>query len=227
VGLISAALLALALLSFGQSRIWVDSSALLRHAIDVNPDAAFAYNNLGDTELANGQLGAALADYQACVERDPTRVKAYINLAEVFSALNQPAQAEEEITRAMSIPSMKADDFSNLGIVLMKMNQPERALQALATATTMDPSSPTCLFNQANAQAALGQLDQAEATFRRCIALTPTLAGAHTGLGIVLAETHRLAEALDEFRVAVRLQPNDAAALDDLKKAEDLSRNNR
>jgi Flp pilus assembly protein TadD len=86
----------------------------------------------------------------------------------------------------------------------------------------MDPSSVTYLFNQANALSAARQFDQAEAAFRRCIGLAPTLGGARTGLGIVLAETGRLADAITEFRTAVQLQPNDPAALDDLKKAEDL-----
>ncbi len=190
----------------------------------MNPAAAFAYNNLGDVALANGDLPAALADYQACVEHDPTHAKVRINLAEVYTALNRPAEAERAIAEAEKSPEMTSDDLSNLGIVLMKMNQPARALQALATAVAMDPGSPSYLFNQANALAAVGQFDQAEAAFRRSIALAPTLAGAHTGLGIVLAETGRLADAVTEFRAAVRLQPNDPAALDDLKKAEDLMR---
>jgi Flp pilus assembly protein TadD len=38
----------------------------------------------------------------------------------------------------------------------------------------------------------------------------------------VLAEKHRLADAADEFRAALRLQPNDPAALDNLNKAENL-----
>jgi protein O-mannosyl-transferase len=219
---VSAALVALGALSFNQSRYWVDSSDFLRHTIDVNPDAAFAYNNLGDVELANGDLAAALADYRACIQHDPTRVKAYINLAEVYSALNQPAEAEDAIAQATRTPAMTADDFSDLGIALMKLNHPERALQALSTASAMSPSSPAYAFNQAMALSAVGQFDQAEAAFRRCISLAPTLVGAHTGLGIVLAETHRLAAALDEFRTAVRLQPYDPAALDGLKKAEDL-----
>ena len=214
----------LAVLSFIQSRVWLTSADLLRHTIDVNPAAGFAYNNLGDTALANGDLVAALADYQACIAHDPTRAKAHINLAEVYTALDQPAEAERALAQAEKAPEMTSDDFSNLGIVLMKMNQPARALRALATAVAMDPRSPSYLFNQANALAAVGQFDQAEAAFRRCLALAPTLAGAHTGLGIVLAETGRLADAIAEFRAAVRLQPNDPAALDDLKKAEDLMR---
>jgi protein O-mannosyl-transferase len=214
----------LAAVSFSQSRHWLTSGALLHHTIDVNPDAAFAYNNLGDTALGNGDFATALADYQACVAHDPTRVKAHINLAEVYAALDRPAEAERAIADAEQAPQKTADDFSNLGIVLMKMSQPARALQALAAAVAMDPSAPDHLFNQANALAAAGQLAAAEAAFRRCIMLAPTLAGAHTGLGIVLAETGRLGDAATEFRAALHLQPDDPAALDDLRKAEQLLR---
>ena len=214
--------LASAALSFGQSRHWLVSPAFLRHTIDVNPAAGFAYSNLGDTALANGDLTEALADYRACVEHDPTFTKAYISLAEVYTALNQPAEAAQAVAQAEKTPDMTSDDLSNLGIVFMKMNQPARALQALSTAVAMDSSSVTYVFNQANALSAARQFDQAEAAFRRCIALAPTLAGARTGLGIVLAETGRLPDAIAEFRTAVQLQPNDPAALDDLRKAEDL-----
>ena len=217
-------LIALAALSFNQSGTWLTSADFLHHALDVNPAAAFAYNNLGDVALANGDLPAALADYQACLEHDPTHAKVRINLAEVYTALNRPAEAERAIAEAEKSPETTSDDLSNLGVVLMKMNQPTRALQALATAVALDPGSPRYLFNQANALAAVGQSEQAEAAFHRCLALAPTLVGAHTGLGIVLAETGRLGQALDEFREAVRLQPNDPAALDDLKRAEQLMR---
>ena len=214
--------LVLAIISFHQSRYWSTSSAFLRHTIAVNPAAGFAFNNLGDIELANGDLNAALADYKACVEREPTRTKAYINLAEVYTALNQPAEAERAVAQAMAMPDMTADDLSNLGVVLMKMNRPDRALEALSKAVQIDPRSPTYLFNQANALAAVGQFEQAEAAFRRCIEVAPALAGAHTGLGIVLAETQRLSDAVTEFRTAVSLQPNDPAARDNLKRAEDM-----
>lgn len=226
VGMLGAAtlLVALAALSFNQSGHWLTSPGFLRHTIDVNPSAGFAYNNLGDTALARGDLNEALADFKACVEKDPTRTKAYINLAEVYTALNQPAEAERAIAQAEKTPEMTSDDLSNLGIVLMKMNQPARALQALATAVSINPRSPTYLFNQANALSATGQFAEAEAAFRQCIELAPTLAGAHTGLGIVLAETHRLADAVTEFRTAVGLQPNDPAALDDLRRAEEMLR---
>jgi len=89
-------------------------------------------------------------------------------------------------------------------------------------AVAADPDSPTYLFNQASALSAAGELAQAEAAFRRCIQVAPSLVGAHTGLGIVLAETGRLPEAAVEFRAALALHPDDPAALDDLKRAEGM-----
>lgn len=213
---------ALAVLAFIQSGHWLTSPGFLRHTIDVNPMAAFAYDNLGDTELANGDLTAALADYQAAIERDPSRVKTYVNLAEVYTALNRPADADDAVSRALAQPDISSDDLSNLGIVLVKMNQPTRALDALAAAVKADPSSPTYLFNQANALSAVGRFEEAESAFRRCLDIAPTLVGAHTGLGIVLAETGRLPEALAEFRTAVRLQPDDQGARDNLNRAEQI-----
>jgi tetratricopeptide (TPR) repeat protein len=210
----------LAALTLAQSGNWLTAPDFLRHTIDVNPRAGFAFNNLGDLELASGDQAAALNAYEAAVRAEPTLVKAYINLAEVYTALDRPGDAEHAMAELAKLPDRTSDDFSNLGIVLMRMGQPARALDSLATAVAMDPDSPTYLFNQANALAVVGQLEQAEAVFRRCLAVAPTRAGAHTGLGIVLAQTNRLGDAITEFRAALRLQPGDPAATDDLKRAE-------
>jgi protein O-mannosyl-transferase len=226
-GAVLAALGMLAALSFSQSRHWTSSSAFLRHTIDVNPGAAFAYHNLGRAAQANGDYTTALANYQACLAHDPSHLKAYVNLAQVYAQLNQPEDAAGAIAQSMKTPNLTTDgmtagDFGNLGALLMQMGQHRQAVEAFSAAAVMEPESPVHLFNQANALSAIGQLDKAEAVFRRCIALAPDVAGAHTGLGIVLAETHRLAAAADEFRFALRLQPDDPAALENLKRAESM-----
>jgi tetratricopeptide (TPR) repeat protein len=232
LGGVSAALVGLAALSFGQSRHWTSSSAFLRHTIDVNPDAAFAYHNLGHAAQANGDYTAALANYQACLAHDPTHLKAYVNLAQVYVELNQPEDAARVIGQSMKTPSLTTDgmtsgDFGNLGALLMQMGQHRQAAEALSAAAVMEPDSPVHLFNQANALSAIGQFDKAEAAFRRCIALAPSVASPHIGLGIVLAEKHRLAAAADEFRFALQLQPDDPAALENLKRAESMMENQR
>ncbi len=226
LSVISIVLVALGALSLNQTRYWSRSSDFLHHTIDVNPDASFAYYNLAHAEQANGDLAAAATDYKACLAHDPTRLKAYVNLAQVYLDLHQPAEAQGAIaqstkTAGLTTDGMTAADFTILGVALMQINQPDRAVEAFSAAAVIEPTT-SHLFNEANALSTVGQFEKAEAAFRRCLVLDPTLAGAHTGLGIVLAETHRLAAAADEFRIAVRLKPDDAAARDNLRRAESM-----
>jgi phosphoglycerol transferase MdoB-like AlkP superfamily enzyme len=97
LSVVSIALVALAALSFNQSRHWTNSSDFLHHTIAVNPEAAFAYHNLGHAAQANGDYAAAVVDYRACLEHDPTHLKAYVNLAQVYVQLDQPADAARVI----------------------------------------------------------------------------------------------------------------------------------
>jgi protein O-mannosyl-transferase len=225
VSAVFAALVALAALSFGQSRHWMTSPAFFRHTIAVNPAAAFAYHNLGHAAQANGDYVTALADYQACLAHDPSHLKSYVNLAQVYVQLNRPEEAARVIAQSrkasgLTTDGMTAGDFGNLGTLLMQMGERPRAVEAFSAAAVMQPASAVHLFNLANALSAIGQFDKAEAAFRRCIALAPSVAAAHVGLGIVLAETQRLAAAADEFHAALRLQPDDGAARENLQRAE-------
>jgi protein O-mannosyl-transferase len=226
VGL-SVVLLGLASRSFGQSRHWESNGEFLRHTIAVNPRAAFAYHNRGRVEQANGDFAAALADYRTCLTLEPTSLRSYVNLAEVYFQLDRPADAQRTLAESqgvagLMVDKMSASDFANLGVMLMQLHEPQRAVLAFSAAAALEPTSSEYLYDEANALSMVGQFDKAEAAFRRCIALAPKHVGAHTGLGIVLAEQHRLADALAEFRTAVNLDPNDRPALDNLRRAEGM-----
>jgi Flp pilus assembly protein TadD len=60
--------------------------------------------------------------------------------------------------------------------------------------------------------------EEAERAFRRAVEAERTLASAHTNLGVLLAKTGRLEEALPHFEEAVRLAPDDEGARRNLEK---------
>jgi tetratricopeptide (TPR) repeat protein len=64
----------------------------------------------------------------------------------------------------------------------------------------------------AYAQRQLGQLPEAEATFRQFLAQRPKSPTGHYNLGTLLAQQHRAAEAIAEFRAAIALRPDYANA---------------
>jgi Flp pilus assembly protein TadD len=58
----------------------------------------------------------------------------------------------------------------------------------------------------------LGQLERAARELTRVLAIDPENAGAHTNLGLVLAQQGQFERAVREFREALRIDPQQAEA---------------
>ncbi len=61
--------------------------------------------------------------------------------------------------------------------------------------------------------AARGRMEQAESFARKALEIDPGLAGAHTVLGVVLSETGRKPEAIDNWKRAVAIDATEFNAL--------------
>ena len=106
--------------------------------------------------------------------------------------------------------------------------EPSNSIRILPRPTTI---SATALVNT-------GRLDDAEAAYRRTLALRPDYANAHSNLGVVLQRQDKFDEAIAAYNAALRLQPRHAEALSNLgaalreigemdKAVEDLPRRDR
>lgn len=68
------------------------------------------------------------------------------------------------------------------------------------------------LFDDANGHLALGELDEAVALYRQCVALDPAFFDGWHALGMALLKTGHVKEAIGCGLQAVTLQPNDLLA---------------
>ena len=68
------------------------------------------------------------------------------------------------------------------------------------------------LFDEANGHLAIGELDEAVALYRRCVALDPGFFDGWHALGMALLKTGQIKEAIGCGLQAVTLQPNDLLA---------------
>src|SRR5207253_5758311 len=75
-------------------------------------------------------------------------------------------------------------------------------------ARRLEPLAPETHYNVAITLDALGQPDEARASYRRALELRPSYAEAHNNLGNHLGRGGNLAEALHHLREAVRLKPD-------------------
>ena len=68
------------------------------------------------------------------------------------------------------------------------------------------------LFDEASGHVALGELEEAVALYRRCVALDPQFADGWHALGMALLKTDNVKEAIGAGLMATTLRPNDLLA---------------
>ncbi len=61
-----------------------EAIALYHQAIKINPNFAWAYNNLGDALVKQGNLEGAVVEYRKAIETNPNSAWFYINLGRLF-----------------------------------------------------------------------------------------------------------------------------------------------
>jgi Flp pilus assembly protein TadD len=77
---------------------------------------------------------------------------------------------------------------------------------------TTDDAEFQVFFDEANGHLAVGELDEAIALYRQCVAAEPTFFDGWHALGMALLKTGQVKEAIGCGLQAVTLQPNDLLA---------------
>jgi tetratricopeptide (TPR) repeat protein len=91
--------------------------------------------------------------------------------------------------------------------LLAQVGDNTNALALMQRLTQTNANSPSAWFNFGFMSEAQGYYEQAEAAFRRALALDPELDRAWYGLALVLIRAKRLDEAIDALKQNTKLQP--------------------
>lgn len=145
--------------------------------------AARAHLDAGDRTAAEAALRAALA-------LDPDAAALHANLAFVLAAGGDVDAAETHYRRAIALAPHEAQTYLNLGAMLTAQH---RAADALAVYDAA-PASSALLSNRGMALVCLACEDEAEACYRRALALDPGYRKAAFNLAYLLLRQGRWEE---------------------------------
>ncbi len=101
----------------------------------------------------------------------------------------------------------------NLGESLLTQGKPDEGLREIREAVRLSPEQPWLRTGLASALVTAGDIDEAEAQFRQALAEPlhdVARADALVRLGVLLAQKGNLDEAIDLFRQAIELRPNNS-----------------
>ena len=156
------------------------------------------YNKIGG-RFEPGFEQAAVVARQA-ISLAPSLAAGHMALAEaIFWQLNIGASAVE-YERGHALAGGDVDDLLAYSSFVSTLDRQDDAIRIARDAQSRDPLNPTAFSSEAGAQFAAGRFAQAEAAYRKSLALAPNRQLARAILGATLIEMGKYDDALAQFR---------------------------
>lgn len=195
-----------ALLLFQQSRHDL-AEAELRLALAHAPQDAYAHALLALCLAAREKLDDATAEARQSIHLAPDFPFAHYAHARVMYDRNHYPEARAAIEEAIRLDAMDADYFSLLAAIHFDEKRWADALKAVDQGLQFDPEHVGCANLRAMAMVKLGRRAEAGATIAATLAKNPDNSLTHANQGWTLLEKGEPPRALEHFREALRLDP--------------------
>jgi len=192
-----------------KAEAFAQSDALYRQALAIDPRYAPAWYGLARNlanEVSYGlrppQEGLASAHEatQKALEIDPEFAPAEAGLGWAAMSVDFDfARAARHFERALALDPTDPDVLGNTAVMLQYLGRSEEGLKLQDEIVRRDPVNLTAIFNRAFAQRSCGRYEEAAASYRAVLGLSPGRGGAHYGLGVALLLAGESAAALAEI----------------------------
>lgn len=132
---------------------WHDNISLFRHTIQVTTDNYIIHNNLGGALAENGDLDAAILEYQEALRINPNDVKTHNNLGIALGKKGAFDAAIKEFQASLRINPTDGEIHNNLGFTLFNKGSMDAAIHEYQEALRLNPNDTKAYYNLEMAQA--------------------------------------------------------------------------
>ncbi len=168
------------------------------------------------TMLRNRVWRSEVSLWQDSASKSPAKVRPHQNLALYYGAQGQLDLAKSELQQALAIEPGNFELHNNLGIVYKQLGDFASAIREYQTVLLLEPQDAMARYNLGNIYLALGNLEAAIREYRACAASVPDYDEVYNNLGIALDRSGRSEEAIAAFNTAIRLNPQNINARNNL-----------
>jgi tetratricopeptide (TPR) repeat protein len=159
----------------------------------------------GRAKEAVTQLNELVADY-------PDSSEVWFALGQVLHACGAYAQAERAMGKVVELTPGYAEAYNYLGAARFRQGKFADAESALHKAIELKPDFALAYCNLGRCLHQQKDISGAVAAFRAAVRCKPDYAAAHMELAELLHQTHQDAEALEQVRQTLQLNPRDERA---------------
>jgi len=194
-----------ALVSQSTTASLAQALALYQEGLAVAPDEARLWSGLGrfyySRRAGPEDIRLAIEAQKKAVALDPDDALAYSRLAFItLRTDNDAAAAASRFQRALALDPTNVKVIGNAGTFLQSLGRLDEALPLFEYVAIQDPANPVSYFNVGTINFYARRWDQAIASFRTTLRLSPEFTTAHFFLGVaLLLGRNDAAAALQEF----------------------------
>lgn len=166
-----------------QLTYWNNNIDLYKHTLSVTTGNYVTHISLGLALQAQGNLAAAIMEFQQATRINPGSKNAHNALGMAFDSIGDLDSAIREYQLALQIDSTFKEASNNLGIALAGRGYLNAAIQELQRAVVLNPNNSEVHFNLGLAHERKGNPGEAIREYREALRLNPSNRKAQTGLG--------------------------------------------
>jgi len=184
------------------------STSEYRAALRLKPDLGEAHRGLGANFFSKGDIDEAAIEYNEAVRLMPDDPVAHDGLA---AALFRKGDVDGAISEYRAAQRLKPDDVeanSGIGMALLRKGAAEQAIDQFKKTIAAAPNNPRGYQMLAGAYEYLYRNDDALEVLQQVEKISPGDPDTSRGMGMILLEEKRYAEAIAKLRPAVERNPN-------------------
>jgi tetratricopeptide (TPR) repeat protein/TolB-like protein len=186
----------------------------LAKAVELNPYYWVNQNALGNAYRQTGSYDKALKSFQQVTQLEPQNQIGFANIGVVYMSMGRYQESIAPLEKAMQLDPQPAV-ISNLGTSYFYLHRYADAVKQFEKAVELNPSDETMMGNLADGYRAAGQMDKANATYDKAIALAfkalrvnPRSAETMGSLGLYFAKKGDMDQAMEFMNRARGLDPS-------------------
>lgn len=193
-------------------------------ALRIDSTNAGAHQGMALINLQQGRFDLAAAEFHQALSLRPGYIDARRGLARALASEHKWNEAVAALRNVVAGNPNSSEDATALGTALANTGDKAGAVEQFARARELSNRELTLLRAKGDSNLGIsqrneGKLQEATFAFRRAIEDDPTFCEAHDDLGEVFWMQKNQAGALQEFKSAVRCDPNSSMARNNLGSA--------
>ena len=206
-----------------RNRDWKDDATLFARTLETSPNAPFAHVMVAAAESEHPSSSASAEEHYwkaanyAASEAPPDRLQmaiAYKGLASIYGDRADISRALEMLGRAREAAPDDPEVDGEQGLILTRAGRRDEAATYLQKAIATSPDDANVLNALGiYAQRRSRRLDQAAGYFQRALEVHPDRDGfrasVHNNLGTVFGEQGQYPDAVEQFKSAITIAPDD------------------